>query len=302
MNKEEFLKEYEALKKRFPRLGTGGDNNTNCPYSDEVYNSTNSFYVFNSGAIDNCFYVYDGAKETSDMDCYFNFQTEQCLESMDSAECNNIHYSVAVRSYNLDFCHTCFDCHDCFGCVNLQRKSYCIYNVQHTEEEYKGKLKELKKTPKEEILKKVGELRIKFPRLHSFYNESENSEYCDYSYYNNNCYYCFDCAHNENCYYMMCSYRNNNCFDALYTVDSEYSAEIIDSATCYGSYNIQHSARCYDSYFLHHCSDCNDCFGCVDLAHKKYCILNVQYTKEEYQKKLTELKESLGLKFEANSA
>ena len=28
---------------------------------------------------------------------------------------------------------------------------------------------------------------------------------------------------------------------------------------------------------------CNDCFGCVGLKHKQHCILNKQYTKEEYE-------------------
>ena len=26
------------------------------------------------------------------------------------------------------------------------------------------------------------------------------------------------------------------------------------------------------------------CFGCVGFKHKQYCILNKQYTKEEYEK------------------
>jgi hypothetical protein len=35
-----------------------------------------------------------------------------------------------------------------------------------------------------------------------------------------------------------------------------------------------------------YCIDCQyskDCFGCVGLQRKQYCILNKQYTKEEYE-------------------
>jgi hypothetical protein len=32
------------------------------------------------------------------------------------------------------------------------------------------------------------------------------------------------------------------------------------------------------------CVGCTDCFGCVGLKKKQYCILNKQYTKEEYFK------------------
>ena len=53
------------------------------------------------------------------------------------------------------------------------------------------------------------------------------------------------------------------------------------------------SFRCAFSSFLRGCSDvfysesmysCEHCFGCIGLSHKKYCILNKQYSKEEYEK------------------
>ncbi len=30
------------------------------------------------------------------------------------------------------------------------------------------------------------------------------------------------------------------------------------------------------------CNSCDSCFGCIGLHHKKYCILNKQYSREEY--------------------
>lgn len=38
----------------------------------------------------------------------------------------------------------CYHCENCFGCVGLQRKKFCIFNQQYTEEEYWQKLDELK--------------------------------------------------------------------------------------------------------------------------------------------------------------
>lgn len=43
----------------------------------------------------------------------------------------------------------------------------------------------------------------------------------------------------------------------------------------YGGYNVFYSINCHDM--------CKDCFGCADLRGKQYCILNRQYTKEEYE-------------------
>ncbi|HRI36255.1 MAG TPA: hypothetical protein PK765_04235 [bacterium] len=41
-----------------------------------------------------------------------------------------------------------------------------------------------------------------------------------------------------------------------------------------------------ESVRLYYCESCNatkDCFACVGLRNKQYCILNKQYTKEEYE-------------------
>jgi len=38
------------------------------------------------------------------------------------------------------------------------------------------------------------------------------------------------------------------------------------------------------SYYCDLCFHCENCFGCVGLRHKQFCILNKQYTKDEYEK------------------
>ena len=40
-----------------------------------------------------------------------------------------------------------------------------------------------------------------------------------------------------------------------------------------------------DCFNCSHCSDCFNCFNCSDCFYK---ILNVQFTKEEYEKKVAE--------------
>jgi hypothetical protein len=39
-----------------------------------------------------------------------------------------------------------------------------------------------------------------------------------------------------------------------------------------------------DTHYCDHCHHTKHCFGCVGLNRKEYCILNKQYTKEEYEK------------------
>ncbi len=43
---------------------------------------------------------------------------------------------LTIRSENMEYCMLCYNCTDCFGCIGLQRKQFCIFNKQYTEEEY----------------------------------------------------------------------------------------------------------------------------------------------------------------------
>jgi hypothetical protein len=99
------------------------------------------------------------------------------------------------------------------------------------------------------------------------------------------------------CGYLTASYDCTDTWDASYTVRTEQSLEISHSGDIYNSYQMTDCDNCYDSFYLEDCSNCHDCFGCTKLTHKQYCILNVQYSPQEYQKKVMELRDALELHF-----
>jgi ribosomal protein L29 len=194
----------------------------------------------------------------------------------------------------------CFDCgssHDCFGCCHLNNKEFCIFNVQYTEEEYAAKLAELKKQSPEEILKQVGELRKKFPKIQSNFRDNTNSDYVDYVYKSQNAYYCFDSNSLEDCGYLSNTNDCKDSWDCNQANKLEHCAECVDSFECYNCYGAEKSDRCYDSMFIYNCEDSSNLFMCSNLSNAKHCILNVQYTPEEYAAKVAELKNQLGLGF-----
>ena len=53
------------------------------------------------------------------------------------------------------------------------------------------------------------------------------------------------------------------------------ASNVICSAVCWGSQFVEYSINCQNS---------NNCFACVSLIKGSYCILNKQYSKEEYEK------------------
>jgi hypothetical protein len=47
-------------------------------------------------------------------------------------------------------------------------------------------------------------------------------------------------------------------------------------------------------FYSIHCNEhCQNCFGCCDIRGKRYCILNKQYTKDEYERLVPQIIESM---------
>ena len=119
--------------------------------------------------------------------------------------------------------------------------------------------------------------------------ETENCEHIDYIYQSKNCYYCFDSFNLQNSVYCVACW-GKNLVDCRLVLECELCYECADCNKCYSSTYLLSCNNCRDCHFSALCISCVDCFGCVGLTHKQYCIFNKQYSKEEYYKKLAELK------------
>ena len=113
---------------------------------------------------------------------------------------------------------------------------------------------------KEEILKmNKEEIRTAARKVQRLEESSGCSDYSDCSY----CYDYSDCSYCSDCY---------GCFD------------------CSGCSGCSGCSYCFDCSYCSDCSGCFDCFSCFNLRSKQYHILNIKLTKEEYEKKIKELK------------
>jgi hypothetical protein len=117
-----------------------------------------------------------------------------------------------------------------------------------------------------------------------------------------NCEWCYDWAFSKNVYLSACGWYVENGY-YLYWVD--YAKDVID---CWGTNNAQlayelaNCDRCYNCRYCTLAFDCNDCtlgfdlrgcskcIMCVGLRNKQYHILNQPYSKEDYAKKVEELR------------
>lgn len=143
------------------------------------------------------------------------------------------------------------------------------------------------------------ELRNKVPRMSlARQGESINSEYTHRVTDMKNCYMVFRTNVANDSMYCYVGRNINNCVDCFSVWDSELCYECIDCNHCYKTRFSQESHDCQDSFFLYSCRNCSNCVGCVNLINKSYCILNEKFNKDEYFKRINELKlnTSSGLK------
>jgi hypothetical protein len=134
------------------------------------------------------------------------------------------------------------------------------------------------------------ELMISVPHPNLITLNSENCEYTNYNGWNKNCYLCFAGNSLKDSAYCYNVENSMDCYDCMNLFQSELCYECVQSENLYGCVGCLHCKNCKNSYFLEDCIGCTNCVFCFNLVNKEYCILNKQYTKEEYEEYVKNLK------------
>jgi hypothetical protein len=97
--------------------------------------------------------------------------------------------------------------------------------------------------------------------------------------------YSFDTIKSENSKYIVMEVNKmSDSYDMFYTGKMEMCYEVSNAGAM--DYKVVFSidiGNCQDSLYSSSCNSCSNIFGCIGLNNKQYCILNKQYTKEEYE-------------------
>jgi|SRR5581483_117515 len=286
MTAQAFFNELQKIISSRPKYPTKVLYSENCEYGNELYFCKRVFWGFDDVKCTDCSYIYDSFLCAQCLDCDYAVESELCYESVDPFKCFNCNYiEYCANLQDSSYCYNCYPGKNLFGCVNLQNKSFCIFNRQLTEDEYKEKIKIYKTWAPERVLAEVEKLKKLYPIMPAVEAHNENTIYGNYIHYDKNCYLCFDAAHDENGAYLYDTFEANNTLDATYCGDhADLSYEVVSSARLFNCNYVYWSEKCQDSSYLFNCLNVKNSLGCVDLAHKQYCILNRQFSKEEYEK------------------
>lgn len=132
------------------------------------------------------------------------------------------------------------------------------------------------------------ELYFSVPHVSMFNSNSINSDWINQESDDKNCYLNVGGHYNEDSAYNTYELQGKNCFDNYWILDCDHCSNSINCERNYFSNFCEECHDCLYSNFSYDCRNCSHIVGCAGLRNKKYCILNVQYTKEEYEKFIKE--------------
>jgi len=288
-----FIDQLVELQSVVPHPHQSGIKNTNCDWTDDMWESKDAYLTRSGLHLESVSYGYRvlGCKNSLDIAmCWYLEQSYDCLYCFKSY---NLKYSFNSRDcMDSSFLYDCRNCQNCFMCWNLRNQKYCIQNKQYKKEEYEKKVKEynLKSRKTVDELKKEFWQHVAQDATHrQDYNLQAINSPGNFLNNDKNCYHCYYVEDSENCRYCFRG-RCKEVIDSVGPFDCEKSGLLVQVGYDYGCSCNLYTNNCRYSSYLDSCEECEYCFGCVGLRKKKYCILNKQYSEAEYKELVEKIK------------
>lgn len=273
--------ELQAVVPRPPLVNNKAVNSDYCNFSD---GDKNCYLVINGNRCEDCAYAQLLVDSKSLLDALWVTKSEYVYECIDCNSCSRVLYAQQCEScIDSAFIFNCKGLNNCLFCIGLRNVSNYIFNTPVPPEEYKKFINELEGSYKkfQEALQKFEEMKQKYPRRANLFIASRQAK-GEYIFHSNNIRYGFDVYNSEHCGYVQSGLKGRDCFDVSYFDGAELSYE----STSLIGHNYLFTIFCRDSRSIAYCDSCHassNLFACVGLRNKQYCILNKQYSKEEYE-------------------
>ncbi|MBI2638631.1 hypothetical protein HYW83_03510 [Candidatus Peregrinibacteria bacterium] len=139
------------------------------------------------------------------------------------------------------------------------------------------------------FFEQFAELQKVVPRCSLFQANCVNSEYCNCTMYDKNCYLIFGGDFNEDCMYGSLPMHCKDSVDCDWTEQCQLCYFCAYSENCYGCRFTFRSKGCSDCAFIEDCIGCTECILSTNLRNKSFYIENKPYSKQEYFSKKAEL-------------
>ncbi|MFH1162353.1 MAG: hypothetical protein V1696_03745 [Candidatus Jorgensenbacteria bacterium] len=284
-----FFTQFLSVLKTTPRVailqyGTS----VNCEFANYTRNTKNAYLAYGISTGESIYYsnIVDWSKDV--LDSLMSKNSELLYEGFNSDHCYKSQFIVNSRdctdSYYL---YDCVNCQNCFMSANLRNKQYVFCNEQLSKGAYEKSISGIN----------LGSARGRAKLLNDF----KDLEACSIHKY-------ADISKAVNCtgnYILNCKNVRNS-FDAYDVENASWVVRVLKAKDVHRVFSCgEGSELVYDgivggkgtsnvkffasadvlrgSQYTDWCSSSHNLFGCVGMKNKQYCILNKQYTKEEYE-------------------
>lgn len=284
-----FFEQYRSLQLAVPRpaLFTDYSRDENSAYTNYAGRNKNCYLIFDSDENRDCYYSYSLNSCVDCSDCYRGEQMQLCYEAVDCRNCYNCAFIFnSDNCRNSYFLNNCLSCTNCLLCSNLRQKEYHVLNEKVSPEEFE-RFRQLlsRRTGLSELLAQFVKFKKRYPQkaMRGFQNEDCLGNYLNQS---RSAYMTFDSRQVWDvsfCYQAFMALKNSSDVDECGEGELIYQCSNLG----FGAYNIRFSHSCLNQISdLTYCelcfNGCKNLFGCIGLKRQEYCILNKQYSKDEY--------------------
>ena len=297
-----FFTQYRELVQKIPHIAIVNDDgiaSTNCEYTHDVWFSKNCYMLFSAWRVENALYSFLVTAGKDIVDCLNILDpNERIYECTSCEKCYQLtHSQFCISCVNSRFLYDCRTCSDCFMCTGLRNKRYCIKNTQYSKEEYEKIVAEYRLDTfagLERAQKEHDAFLLLYPRRYAYITQSFN---CvgDVITNSKNVKNAFDMHNAENCRYYDYGASPKDCYDITMSGELSECYECIvgdhSSRNLFGIFSV----KSQDIRYCQHCHSSKHLFGCSQIRNSEYCILNKQYTKEEYKKIMVQIVEQMNV-------
>lgn len=266
-------------------------NIVNSDYINYCSAAKNCYLIFDGDFNDNCYYSYTIQNSKDVTDGLKVRESELCYECIDCLKCYKCLYCQNVSGSNeCFFGYNLSNCTKCFGCVNLKNAEYHWFNEKLSRDEYEKRFVQVdlgRRSVVREWAEKFEAHKKKYPKQ---YTHGVNNVDCtgDYMINSKNAIECYDGFRVEDSKYCEASFLPiKECYET-FECGENASRFYYSAVGGFDSYNVRWSwgvlDGCIDVDYCYYSRSIQNCFGCSNLKKAQYCILNKQYTKDEYEK------------------
>ena len=282
-----FFEQLHELWQAVPRPATSTWKSKNSHAVSNVQGAHGSYLVIDAQDISNCMYSVGLRRCEFCIDCSWVSCSAHCYECIDCHNCSYLCWSLHSRNCSHSrFLRNCTDCQHCLFCEGLEGKSYHVFNKPLSPEEYADFEKRFRFTDQRSLESAQQEFAdFLAQRGNGKVTEGDNGQESSTAPYSEFC-EDVDCV-------VRCRWLTNaeHCLEgcgssgglrraAQFVSVGRNSEELINCVQCY---NVSKAMYCF------HCEDSSHLFACIGLRNREYCIFNVQYSKDEYQRLLSSL-------------